>query len=89
VLHHIPDVASAMRMIMRVLKPGGELLAMLYNRDSINYVVEIKVLRKLGVQLLRIPRAVDVLAKLGLPRAKLGRHRELARAAWRIGNHRA
>jgi SAM-dependent methyltransferase len=84
VLHHIPDAPCAMREIMRVLKPGGELLAMLYNRDSINYAVEIKILRRLGMQLLRIPRAVDLLATLGLPRAKLLRHRELARAGWRM-----
>lgn len=84
VLHHIPEAAAAVGEIMRILRPGGEVLAMLYNRGSINHAVEIKVLRRLGVQLLRIPGVVEALAKLGLPRAKLERHRELARAAWRM-----
>jgi ubiquinone/menaquinone biosynthesis C-methylase UbiE len=84
VLHHIPDAAAALGQITRVLKPGGEVLAMLYNRPSINYALEIKVLRRFGVQVLRMPGAVAALAKLGLPRAKLERHRELARAGWRM-----
>ena len=84
VLHHIPDVEAAMREIVRVLKPGGEVLAMLYNRTSINYALEIKVLRKLGVQFLRVPGAVELLSNLGLPREKLERHRALARRAWRM-----
>jgi ubiquinone/menaquinone biosynthesis C-methylase UbiE len=86
VLHHIPDVAAAMREIMRVLQPGGEVLAMLYNRRSINYAVEIKILRRLGLQLLRMPYAVEALAGLGLPRAKLERHRQLARASFRMSD---
>jgi SAM-dependent methyltransferase len=84
VLHHIPEAESAISEIRRVLKPGGEVLAMLYNRDSINYALEIKLLRKLGVQLLRAPRAVELLARLGLPRDKLERHRTLARRAYRM-----
>ena len=83
VLHHIPDVQAAMDEIRRVLKPGAEVLAMVYNRTSINYAVEIKLLRKLGVQLLRAPGCVDVLARLGLPRDKLERHRALAQSASR------
>jgi len=79
VLHHIPDAEGAMGEIMRVLRPGGQVLAMLYNRTSINYAVEIKVLRKLGARLLGLPGAVELLAALGLPRGKLERHRQLAR----------
>ena len=86
VLHHIPDVQAAMREIRRVLKPGGEVLAMLYNRRSINYAVEIRLLRKLGVQLLRFPGCVDLLARVGLPRDKLERHRALAQSASRVSD---
>lgn len=77
VLQHIPEASQAVAEIHRVLKPGGELLAMLYNRTSINYAVEIMFLRKLGLRLLAAPGAIPVLARLGLPRAKLERHREL------------
>ena len=78
VLHHIPDVAKAIAEIRRVLKPGGELLVMLYNRSSINYRVEIMLLRKLGLRVLSLPGAIALLARMGLPRHKLERHRELA-----------
>jgi ubiquinone/menaquinone biosynthesis C-methylase UbiE len=34
VLHHTPDIASSIAEIHRVLRPGGEALIALYNRDS-------------------------------------------------------
>jgi SAM-dependent methyltransferase len=79
VLQHIPEVERAVAEIERVLRPGGELLVMLYNRSSINYALEIMLLRKLGLRLLAIPGMIAVLARLGLPRAKLERHRQLHR----------
>jgi SAM-dependent methyltransferase len=81
VLHHIPEVERAVVHIRRALKPGGELIAMLYNRTSINYAVEIKHLRKLGVRVLAIPGVLRLAAALGLPAQKLARHRQLAREA--------
>ena len=45
VLHHIPNVERAMVEIKRVLKPGGQVLAMLYNRDSLLYGYSIVYLR--------------------------------------------
>jgi SAM-dependent methyltransferase len=77
VLHHIPEVEKAAAEIGRVLKPGGELLVMLYNRTSINYVLEIMFLRKLGLRMLSIPGAIAVLQWMGFPRDKLRRHKEL------------
>ena len=77
VLHHIPEVGKAVAEIHRVLKPGGELLVMLYNRASINYVVEIMFLRKLGLRILSVPGAISLLQGMGLPREKLERHKEL------------
>lgn len=49
VLHHIPDVKTAQHEIARVLKPGGRLIAMLYARRSLNYVVAIGIVRRLGL----------------------------------------
>ena len=77
VLQHIPQVKRAVATIHRVLKPGGDLLLMLYNRTSINYALEIKLLRKLGLRLLCVPGMIPLLARLGLPRAKLERHRQI------------
>jgi SAM-dependent methyltransferase len=84
VLQHIPEVRRAVAEIERVLAPGGELLLMLYNRSSINYVIEIMFLRRLGLRLLAIPGMVGLLARLGLPRAKLERHRQLRRERGRL-----
>ena len=53
VLHHTPDTAAAIHEIHRVLRPGGKALVMLYHRDSYNYRVNISMLRRTGVQLLR------------------------------------
>jgi ubiquinone/menaquinone biosynthesis C-methylase UbiE len=49
VLHHVPDIRRAQREISRVLRPGGELVVMLYAKHSLNYVVSISVLRRLGL----------------------------------------
>jgi SAM-dependent methyltransferase len=78
VLHHIPAASAAVAEIHRVLRPGGELLVMLYNRSSVNYIVEIMFLRKLALRLLALPGAIATLAKMGFPRRKLERHVALA-----------
>jgi SAM-dependent methyltransferase len=39
VLHHIPDPAPTVAEMHRVLKPGGQVIVMLYNRWSWKYVV--------------------------------------------------
>ena len=53
VLHHTPDTAAAVREIHRVLRPGGRAIVMLYHRDSYNYRINISILRRTGVHLLR------------------------------------
>lgn len=53
VLHHTPDTQAAVREVHRVLRPGGRAVVMLYHRDSYNYRVNISVLRRAGVHLLR------------------------------------
>ena len=58
VLHHTPDTAGAIKEVHRVLKPGGRAVVMLYHRDSYNYRVNISLLRRAGVHLLRWPAGV-------------------------------
>ena len=84
VLHHIPAASGAVDEIRRVLKPSGRLVLMLYNRDSINYQLEIRHLRKWGLRLLRFPGLVAALERFGLPRAKMQRHLELSNSAGRM-----
>src|ERR1700677_38346 len=56
VLHHIPDVLTAQKEIARVLKPGGQLIAMLYARRSLNYLLAISVVRRLSLAILFLGR---------------------------------
>ena len=53
VLHHTPDTAGAVSEIHRVLRTGGRAIVMLYHRDSYNYRINISMLRRSGVHLLR------------------------------------
>ncbi len=79
VLHHIPDVQKAVSNIHRVLKPGGYLLFMVYNRSSINYQIEIRHLRRWLLHVLSIPGLLPFFGKIGFPEEKLKRHVELFR----------
>jgi SAM-dependent methyltransferase len=77
VLHHVPEIEQAEKEIHRVLKPGGQLVVMLYARWSLNYLVSIALVRR-GVLLAAYP-----LSRLGvLPsgRGMLGGHLANARA---------
>jgi SAM-dependent methyltransferase len=49
VLHHIPDIRTAQSEIARVLKPEGRLIAMLYARRSLNYLVAIAMVRRMAL----------------------------------------
>lgn len=49
VLHHIPDIRAAQAEIHRVLRPGGRLVAMLYARNSLNFQVSIRVVRRVAL----------------------------------------
>lgn len=52
VLHHIPEIISTQKEIHRVLKADGELIIMMYAKWSLNYLLSIAVLRRLGLILL-------------------------------------
>ena len=47
VLHHIPEIKKASSEILRVLKPNGRLVIMLYNKISLNYKLSICLIRRL------------------------------------------
>jgi ubiquinone/menaquinone biosynthesis C-methylase UbiE len=49
VLHHVPEIKQAGAEIARVLKPDGELIAMLYAKRSVNYLLSISIVRRLGL----------------------------------------
>jgi ubiquinone/menaquinone biosynthesis C-methylase UbiE len=49
VLHHVPEINKAQAEIHRILKPEGELIVMLYAKNSLNYRLSIALLRRLGL----------------------------------------
>jgi SAM-dependent methyltransferase len=57
VLHHVPEVKRAQAEICRVLKPSGRLIAMVYAKYSLNYLVSIWGVRRIGLAALFCARA--------------------------------
>lgn len=79
VLHHTPDIDAAIREIHRVLKPRGQARIMLYHRDSYNYRVGIRVLRRAGAGLLKSEGGIKTVHWLtGEPIDSLREHAKLA-----------
>ena len=75
VLHHTPDIEAAIREIHRVLRPGGRAEVMLYHRNSYNYRVNISMLRRAGVHLLRWNAGLKLVQMLtGEPEESLRNH---------------
>jgi SAM-dependent methyltransferase len=78
VIHHVPDTRAAVEELHRVVRPGGVVLAMVYHRGSLNYLLNVMVLRRALVGLLLAPGAAGAISKAtGEDRAILDRHREL------------
>lgn len=78
VIHHSPNTEQIVREMYRVLKPGGTINVMIYNRTSVNYYFEILFLRKI-FRLLLFPKwAPSFFSKItGFDVAMLQRHREI------------
>src|SRR2546423_915113 len=75
VLHHTPDATAAVREIRRVLAPVGRAIVMLYHRDSYNYRVNIRCLRRVGARLLRTEAGLTLAHRLtGEPVESLREH---------------
>jgi len=53
VLHHVPDIATAEKELHRLIRPDGELIIMMYAKWSLNYLLAIGVLRRLGLVAMR------------------------------------
>jgi SAM-dependent methyltransferase len=78
VIHHSPNPQRILREAFRVLAPGGTLRIMVYHRSSINYHVNIMLLRR-GFRYLLVPRSAPrVISRVtGLSESKLARHRHI------------
>jgi SAM-dependent methyltransferase len=80
VIHHIPETGRAVEEFARVLRPGGTAIVMLYHRDSLNYRVNIMLIRRALAAALAIPGATGAIAAAtGERRSVLEGHRELLR----------
>ena len=73
VLHHVPDIKQAQSEIHRVLRPGGELVIMMYARWSLNYLVSIAVIRRAAL-LAAYPAAKAGVLKPSPDRGMLAAH---------------
>src|SRR4030095_6632622 len=75
VLHHTPDTARAIQEVHRVLRPGGRAVVMLYHRNSYNYRVKLRILRRIGVRLVRCHAGLQRVHRLtGEPIESLQEH---------------
>jgi SAM-dependent methyltransferase len=75
VLHHTPDTERAVREVHRVLRKGGRAVVMLYHRDSYNYRVNIRLLRRAGAHLLKTEAGLKLVHYLtGEPVESLREH---------------
>ena len=80
VLHHTPDTARTIREIYRVLSPGGRAVIMLYYRNSFNYHVNLRIIRRLRTHLLRMELGIKLARRIfGETEVHLRRHADLVR----------
>ncbi len=78
VLHHTPDTSRAIGEVHRVLCPGGRAVIMLYYRNSFNYQVNLRLVRRFRLYLLKTKLGIKIAPKIGHePVENLQRHIEL------------
>jgi ubiquinone/menaquinone biosynthesis C-methylase UbiE len=78
VLHHTPDTPRTIREVHRVLAPTGRAVIMLYYRNSFNYQVNLRVVRRLRALLLKTERGIKLARRIWRePEEELRRHAEL------------
>jgi ubiquinone/menaquinone biosynthesis C-methylase UbiE len=64
VLHHTPDTPRTIREVYRVLSPGGRAVVMLYYRNSFNYQVNLRPVRRLRAHLLKAELGIKLARKI-------------------------
>jgi ubiquinone/menaquinone biosynthesis C-methylase UbiE len=80
VLHHTPNTPRAIREVQRVLAPSGRAVIMLYHRDSFNYQVNLRVVRRMRAHLLKTELGIKLARKIWRePEEELRRHADLIR----------
>jgi ubiquinone/menaquinone biosynthesis C-methylase UbiE len=78
VLHHTPDTPRTIREVYRVLADCGSAMVMLYYRNSFNYQVNLRVVRRLRACLLRTQLGAKLARRIGSEEEdELRRHAEL------------
>jgi len=63
VLHHLPETEQVVAEIHRALRPGGRALVMVYHRRSLNYHVNIMLIRRTLALALLVPGLRALLAR--------------------------
>jgi SAM-dependent methyltransferase len=80
VIHHLPETRRAVEEFHRVLRPGGVALVMLYHRSSLNYHLNIMLLRRVLALALLAPGASSAVVRATGERPDVVEgHRELLR----------
>lgn len=64
VIHHVPDTQRAIDEMFRVLRPGGKAIVMIYHRASLNYHVNIMLIRRALTLALLIPGFDSLVARV-------------------------
>jgi ubiquinone/menaquinone biosynthesis C-methylase UbiE len=78
VLHHTPNTPRTIREAHRVLASGGRAVIMLYHRNSFNYQVNLRVVRRLRAHLLKSELGIKLARKIWHePEEELRRHADL------------
>jgi SAM-dependent methyltransferase len=64
VIHHVPDTQRAVDEMFRVLRPGGKAVVMVYHRGSLNYYVNIMLIRRALTLALLAPGFASLVARV-------------------------
>jgi ubiquinone/menaquinone biosynthesis C-methylase UbiE len=76
-----PRIEQIVGHIHRVLRPGGQAVIMLYHKNSLNYQLSIRFIRRLGIFALFVPFVDKLVSSLtGEPLERLNKHRSNLRA---------